>query len=303
MFYAGIEIGGTKLQIVLGRDGKIIDRYRFAVDQQAGAQGIRKHIRDVIQSETFKHIRGVAVGFGGPVDRSTGTIAKSYHINGWSDFSIRQWLHELSGVPVIIENDANVAAYGEALHGAGKNYNNVFYITMGSGVGAGLVVNKQIYHGALPGETEIGHIRVNKSGLIVQDTASGWAVDQKIRNASIQHPSSKLAELSKGMHGGESKILMQAINDGDDVAREIFDSTVDDFAFALSHAVHLLHPEIIVIGGGLSLIGEPLRSAIAQRIKIYLMDVFQPGPLIQLSQLKEDVVPIGALALAETIKQ
>lgn len=191
-----------------------------------------------------------------------------------------------------------MASFGEALHGAGKNYNNVFYITLGSGVGSGIVLHKEIYHGAFPGEAEMGHIRLDKTGRTIESSCSGWAVDKKIRDAVRIYPEGPLAKLVNGGEGAEAKVLTDAIQLNDAQAVKILDETCDDLAFGISHAVHLLHPETIILGGGLSFLGEPLRKLVQQKLTLYLMDVFQPGSPIQLSSLKEDAVPVGALALA-----
>lgn len=297
--FAAIEIGGTKLQIILGNEkAQIIERFRFLVDPNAGAEAIRQHIEETFKKIKDRKIAAVGVGFGGPIDRHTGKIWTSYHISGWADFLFKNWLEELTGIPAFVDNDANVAAMGEALYGAGQDFNNVFYVTLGSGVGAGHVVNKEIYHGALPGEMELGHVRLDKTGRTVETSCSGWVVNEKIRNVSRINTDSKLTPIIKRYRGCEAKALNEAMNQGDSHALKIFHETCDDLAFGLSHAVHLLHPEIIVLGGGLSLIGEPLRKLVGQKLTRYLMDAFQPGPVIQLASLKEDVVPIGALALA-----
>jgi glucokinase len=210
-----------------------------------------------------------------------------------------EWLGDLTGVTTVVDNDANVAALGEALHGAGKSYNNILYITLGSGVGSGIVLHKKIYHGAFPGEAEMGHIRLDKTGRTIESACSGWAVDKKIRKAALNYPEGILAKLlnEKGQVA-EARSLAEAIRLNDAQAIKILDETCDDLAFGISHAAHLLHPEIIILGGGLSFLGEPLRKLTAQKLTKYLMDVFQPGPPIQLSLLKEDAVPVGALELA-----
>src|SRR5690606_8505576 len=100
---------------------------------------------------------------------------------GWSDFNFVSWLTSIVSVPVFIDNDANTAALGEARHGAGRNFKNVFYMTLGSGVGGGLVQNGIVFHGALPGESEIGHICLDRNGGTLESQCSGWAVDAKIR--------------------------------------------------------------------------------------------------------------------------
>lgn len=295
--YIGIEIGGTKLQIVLADDNFIINRtFRFAVDRALGAAGIRGHIAQTITNISKEYIiKGISIGFGGPVDREAGCIAKSHQLSGWDAFNISGWLRQELNVPVILENDANAAALGEALKGAGRNYEHVFYVTLGSGAGAGMVINGQIYHGAKPGEAEIGHIRLNRQGLTLEDSCSGWAVDKKIRKVIAEKPDGKLAQLCTGINGGEAKILLTALEEGDADALKILDDTAADLGFGLSHAVHLFHPDIIVLGGGLSLLGEPLRVRVQEAVRANIMTLFLPGPEVVIAELGELAVPVGAI--------
>jgi len=297
--FLGIEIGGTKLQLVLGDEqARILERFRFVVDPAQGAWGIRKQIKEGLNKIRLHTVGGIGIGFGGPVDHQTGRIITSYQIEGWGDFILQDWLEKLTRIPVWIDNDANVAALGEALYGAGKDSKLVFYVTLGSGVGAGVVVNKKIYHGSKNSEAEFGHIRLDKNGRTVESSCSGWAVDEKIRKHASEHPGSLLNRLTADYARGEARVLVSALRQEDKASIDILDETADDLSFALSHAVHLMNPQTVILGGGLSLIGEPLRKRIEQKLSHYLMDVLQPGPSIQLSCLKEDVVPVGALALA-----
>src|SRR3954469_1064940 len=306
----GIEIGGTKLQLVHGDDdGNILKKSRCDVDKQAGAKAIRERIRKTIEfigspemAGKFglpdEPIRAAAIGFGGPGGWRTGKVCCSHQIEGWADFKLGQWLQDLIGAAVAVENDANTACLGEAMRGAGKGRNPVFYVTLGSGVGGGLVADRRIYHGAIPGEAEIGHLRLDRSGTIVEERCSGWAVDRRIREA-VKESKGKLAELCRGVKTGEARHLSAAFAADDPLAAKILKETAEDLAFALSHVVHLCHPEVIVIGGGLSLIGEPLRAAIAAALPKFVMHAFHLAPSIALAGLGEDSVPTGALLLAK----
>jgi len=302
--FVGIEIGGTKLQLVAGSGaGEIRDRHRLPIDVELGAAGIRQQIEKALpQLVEASSAQAVGVGFGGPVEREQGRIAKSHQVAGWSDFPMVEWLRELVGVPVVIENDANTAALGEARCGAGRDHRAVFYITMGSGIGGGLVVKGQVYHGAKPGESEIGHLRLDPSGTLVEKRCSGWAVDLKIRDAIRAEPEGILARRVAKESRAEARYLLGAMDAGDVSAQRIFEETMDELAFALSHVVHLFHPDMIVLGGGLSLMGERLRVAVADRIPGMIMEVMRPGPAIALAQLSEDAVPVGALLLAADTK-
>lgn len=297
---AGIEIGGTKLQIVLGdAAGNIAQRHRFTVDPAPGAQGIRKQIEaSLAKILSTAEPEIIAVGFGGPVDWKTGKICKSHQIEGWSEFELGKWLYNLAKVPVVVDNDANVAALGEAGQGAGAGANPVFYVTLGSGVGGGLVVDGRIYHGAKPGESEFGHVRLDRQGTIVESRCSGWAVDAKIRDLKIGQPSSLLVRMAGEGIGGEARHLAAALRQGDSAAERILQETAEDLAFGLSHVAHLFHPEVIVLGGGLSGVGEPFRAAVETALRPFLMEAFLPGPRVCLAGLGEDAVPVGALLLA-----
>ena len=295
----GIEIGGTKQQIVAGdAEGNILDRCRFSVDPEGGGLVIRERISEELPKliATQKPER-IGVGFGGPVDFTKGTVAVSHQVEGWSGFPLRDWLHELSGLPVVIENDANTAALAEALRGAGRGFNPAFYMNMGSGVGGALVLDGKIYHGAAPGEVEVGHLRLDPNGTTVEDRCSGWAVDRAIRAAIADAPDSPLAQLVLGTEGCEAKHLTAALAQDDPIAQTILATLTRDLAFALSHVTHLFHPRVITLGGGLALIGESLRQGITDKLPGFLMEIYGKGPEIKLAELGEDAVPVGALLL------
>ena len=298
--YAGIEIGGTKLQIVVGSaQGDIYHRYRFSVDPKTGAEGIRGHIEaSLLAIKSAWEVRAIGAGYGGPVHWRTGNIIKSYHVQGWDGFPLGSWLQSVSGIPAYVENDANVAALGEALQGAGRGCDPAFYVPVGRGVGGGLVAEGRIYHGFSGGEAEIGHLRLHKDGLITEACCSGWSLDRLIRDTVTQNPTGPLAELVANAPGNEARHLGAALAQGDPSARAVLDSEASNLAHALSHVTHLFHPEIIILGGGVSLIGEPLRAAVERELRGMVMDAFQPGPRVVLAALREDAVPVGALTLA-----
>ncbi len=301
--FIGIEIGGTKLQIVAGAiRGGITERRRFAVDPARGAGGIRAQLQDGLATLRSRvSAEAIGVGFGGPVDWRSGKICRSHQISGWSEFDLASWIRQQWDLPIIVDNDANVAALGEAWHGAGRAANPVFYVTLGSGAGGGFIVDGEIYHGAPPGEAEIGHIRLDKNGQTLEERCSGWAVDRRIRNEISVSQDGPLAQLAAAAPGGEARFLGQALAQKDALAEKILNDVADDLGFGLSHATHLFHPQTIVLGGGLSLLGEPLRAAVERRLRGYIMEAFQPGPTVALAQLAEDAVPIGALELARSI--
>ncbi|MEZ5276533.1 MAG: ROK family protein [Opitutaceae bacterium] len=298
--FLGIEIGGTKLQVSVGTAmGTLIETARANVPKGAGGGEIRAIILDLCRQLIANHaVSGVGAGFGGPVDIRTGTIARSHQVEGWDGFSLRSWLEGTLDLPTAVENDSNTAALAEARLGAGSGHNPVFYTNLGSGVGGGLVHNGRITHGRPPGEAEIGHLRLSPGGPIVESVCSGWALDQRLRALAAEHADSTLARMLCDMTSGESRVLPEALAGGDVHARQALDETVEAFGFALSHVVHLVSPEIIVIGGGLSHLGDvfvaPLKIALASNI----MEAMLPAPDIRTATLGEEVVPTGAILLA-----
>ena len=300
----GIEIGGTKLQMVLGDEGGTIAiRRRTTVDKAKGGPGILQELQTGTRELlTDGKPAAVAVGFGGPVDGRSGRICRSHQIEGWDNFPLADWLQELTGAPVIVENDANTAALGEARRGAGAGRDPVFYVTLGSGVGGGLVADGSIYHGATPGEAEFGHLRLDRDGTTVESRCSGWSVDARVRRLRDEEPTSLLARSLPSEPGGEAKLIAPALLAGDPAAGRVVREVAADLAFALSHAVHLFHPQVIILGGGLSLIGEPLRTAVAAHLPLHVMEAFAPGPEVRLAALGEDAVPVGALCLAASLR-
>ena len=138
---------------------------------------------------------------------------------------------------------------------------------------------------------------MDRKGTTLQDLCSGWAVDEKIRAAVAADAGGALAKLVDGKKSSEAIFLTEALKANDPFARQIFEETTDDLAFGLSHAIHILHPEVVVLGGGLSFLGEPLQKSIVEKLPAYLMKAFSPGPQVKLTQLMEKAVPIGCLVL------
>src|SRR5438552_5453116 len=166
--FLGIEIGGSKLQIGLGAgDGTLASLWRGVVDPAVGAGGIRQQIASALPDllrdahVSRSQLKGAGVGFGGPVDDRTQTIVKSHQIAGWDDFPLAAWLSEQLGVPAVLGNDADVAGLAEALFGACKGLSPIFYITIGSGLGCGFIINGEIYRGTRRGAAEVGRLLVN----------------------------------------------------------------------------------------------------------------------------------------------
>jgi glucokinase len=312
--YLGIEIGGTKLQLGLGRgDGVIVALHRTTVNPAEGAVGIRNQILTAVPqllataSLDRGTLRGVGIGFGGPTDDSTRTVIKSHQIAGWDGFPLADWISDLVGVPAVLCNDADVAGLAEALFGAGKGMSPIFYITVGTGVGGGLIIDGQIYRGVGRGAAEIGHLRVPNlsDGLFfehatVENYASGEAIGahaaflERVRDTNL---------IGIRKHCGNDVITAKAVaaaaREGDPEAREILANASEALAEGIRAVIALLCPRRIVIGGGVALMGEelffaPLRADVNARVFAPFRGLTDIVP----AALGEEMVVHGALALA-----
>ena len=299
--FLGIEIGGTKLQLaVVDSSGVIEENIRYTIYPTEGAASIQNQIIEGIKKLRFYNdIAAVGIGFGGPVNWKTGTVQVSHQVQGWNNFNLAVWLEQLTKKPVVIDNDANVAALAESIYGCGKGYEKVFYITIGSGIGGGMIADGNIYHGKIPGEAEVGHVLLNKRGITLESKCSGWAINKKVRTYIQKNPGSLMAEMAATSFGPEATLLKSAIEKKDEFAKKMMEDIADDLSFALSHVVHLFHPDIIIIGGGLSLLKEHLLIPVQKKLPSYIMKAFLPIPIVCIAALGESVVPLGAAELAK----
>lgn len=314
--FLGIEIGGTKLQLGLGEGtGNLAALWRGNVDPTAGAEGIRRQIMTALPivltngQVNRARLQGVGIGFGGPVDDDTCTVVKSHQIEGWDDFPLADWIGETVQLPAVLGNDADVAGLAEARFGAGQGVSPVFYITIGSGIGGGLIIDGTVYRGFGRGAAEIGHVLVNTTDAagrpqrcILEEVSSGWGLGKfaHARLANGYDRDSRLWTLSGQQASAVSgKLVGQAAADGDAFARAVLQRGIDGLAEAISQMLTLLAPRRIVIGGGVALLGEkllfePLRAAVAQRVFPPFAGRYDIVP----AALGETVVVHGALALA-----
>jgi glucokinase len=307
--FLGIEIGGTKLQLGLSPDdGRLHALWRADVDVGAGPDGIRRQIQAAVPQLLAhagidrRQLRGAGIGFGGPVDDATHTVIKSHQIEGWDNFPLADWVSKLVELPTVLGNDADVAGLAEALHGAGKGLSPIFYITIGSGIGGGFILNGEIYRGCGRGAAEIGHLRMDLEPSILEELASGWGIARYTRQ-QFEQGRGRRSAVYRAVNGRLEEITAQHVADaaakGDRFALRILSMTWEDLAEAICHVIALLCPRRIVIGGGVSLMGEkllfePLRQFVAERVFRPFAGLTDIVP----AALGEEVVVHGAIALA-----
>jgi glucokinase len=315
----GVEIGGTKLQVGLGRgDGTIAQLRKVAVEPAKGAAGVLEQVRREadhvcwLAETTRDQVAAVGIGFGGPVDAEAGVALTSFQVAGWDNFRLADWVRRELGVDdVVIQNDADTAGLGEARFGAGVGRSPLVYVTIGSGIGGGLVLDGRVYGGSGRGAMEIGHLPVVVADLDgserraeLEQIASGWSIAAAGRRAMEKAgPSSTLADLCDGDASQlTAEVVAFAAGLGDEAARRILDAAVAAMAQALATTITLLAPRRIILGGGVSQIGDhlwfaPIRRALDPLILAPFRGTFDLIP----AALGQDVVVHGALALARDL--
>jgi glucokinase len=313
----GIEIGGTKLQAVLGTpDGRVVELERNAVESHVDGGGIRAMLPPLLDTllahagVSWHAVRAIGIGFGGPVAAQAGVVLRSFQVPGWDNFPLVDWAIQTWGRPTVIANDAAAAGLGEATLGAGRGARRVFYITIGSGIGGGWIVDGRIDDGQGIGMAELGHTYVpdpqTGQAVELESVCSGWAIGRRARAAATAaiaaaaegpRGTSHLLRLAPSPADIDARIVYAAAAAGDILALRILQETTTALGVALANVIALFHPHVIVIGGGVSLMGplfwEGLRAEVAQRA----LGPYAPSVRIEQAALGEEVVPIGALCL------
>lgn len=309
--YLGIEIGGTKLQFGIGPgDGVTFTEFvRRDIDRTRGAAGIQQQILEVGRQLVRDFpIQRIGYGFGGPVFGATGIVQTSHQVSGWDRFPLAQWTQDELGVPACIGNDCDVAALAEACYGASKDVRSSFYVTVGTGIGGGLVIDRRIHGTDRPAAAEIGHLRPGLSATQPSDTiehiAAGPGIAerflQRVAELSEEHPDVSSLQLPvSNLSQLTTRDIGVAATAGHPLARAVYREAAVTLGWGIAQMITLLAPEKVVIGGGVSLVDddiflEPLRSAVHQYVFPALADSFT----IVRAGLGESVVVHGALALA-----
>ena len=300
MHYLGIEIGGTKLQVGVGPDdGRLRGLWRGGVDLAAGPEGIRRQIVEAVPLALAEaglrrdEVRGVGIGFGGPVDDATRTVIKSHQIEGWDDFPLADWVSDAVDLPAVLGNDADVAGLGEATHGAGKGLSPIFYMNIGSGIGGGLILDGEIYRGVGRGAAEIGHLRFEVelgNFRTLEELASGWGIETNFRSLAGREERVPVPEIFR--------LANDPTLNHSAARRTVGDATLF-LADALCHVITLLCPRRIVIGGGVSLLGEQLFGPLRPEVAAQCFKPFAGLTDIVPAALGEEVVVHGAIRLAK----
>ena len=286
-FVLGIDIGGTNLVVgAVAEDGSALHALRSeatrseegsdAMLRRLGAMGraVMDETRRLVPGATFA---GAGAGAPGPLDTKRGVVLLTPNL-GWVNLPLRQLLQDALGVPAAIDNDANCAVLGECWMGAARGARHVIGITIGTGIGGGIVVNGRLYHGASDCAGEIGHTTVEVNGRrckcgnygCLEAYASGPAIARRAVEAIEAGQPSKLPDYVDGaLDRITAQTVYQAAHDGDELAEEVVGDTAKFLGAGIANMVNIFNPEIVVVFGGVTYAGErlfgPLKREVAKR--------------------------------------
>src|ERR1700730_16849536 len=316
--FIGVDVGGTKVAAgLVNSAGEITHQLRtpmVATDAVAGLAAVTSAIDSVRTAATASvdsksSISAIGICAPGPLNPRTGVVINPPNLPGWRNFPLAAEISKADSLPVRVDNDANAAALAEALWGAGRGYRNVFYATIGTGIGTGIVFDGRIYHGRTGSAGEGGHMGIDASGApcpcgkrgCIEALAAGPAIARRARQKLSENPNSILLEMAAGNpQAVTSEMVAKGHAAGDAVAKSVLAETLDLLAYWLGNIVDLLEPDVIIIGGGVSTMLAPFLEEIRERWKGACLNPYPQDIPVVLAHYKEDAGIAGAAALCDT---
>ncbi|HZE24860.1 MAG TPA: ROK family protein [Blattabacteriaceae bacterium] len=260
----GVDIGGTKVAAgVVNAAGKILSKTRAPMVANGSARTAMDCVHRVIQAGmqlSMSPVEAIGISSPGPLDPRRGVIINSPNLPCWRDFALMKEIEETYGLPVRLDNDANAAGLAEALWGAGRNLASVFYVTIGTGIGTAIILEKRIYHGRTGAAAEGGHMTIDlhapvacgcgKRGCL-ESMASGPALAARAKARLLRELSSgTILRTMAGKCPMTAEVVFAAAEAGDPVATAVLQEIVELLAVWLGNVIDLLEPQVIVVGGG-----------------------------------------------------
>ncbi len=320
-FAIGVDVGGTNLRAAaIDSDGQIFEKIQLTTDVQSGRDAVLEEMCAAVAELRARYAstaRLVGIGFGVPglIYMEEGKIRESPNLPGWNDYPIREEIERRLGTRVMLENDANAAALGEKWMGLGREVDSLAMLTLGTGVGGGVVQNGRIWHGMLGMAGELGHITVTPDGPrcgcgnhgCLEALASATAIVRMAREAIREGRSPALARAARERPQLTSEVVYQKATEGDEAARDVFITVGRALGIALSDLVNIFNFPLYTITGGVieawDLFAPVMLAEVQRRSFVYRTG----GTLIARSQLGNEAglygaayLPLQALSLEPT---
>ena len=309
----GIDLGGTNLKTaVVDRDGRILAQRSESVDTAAGPERVVSHMAqhvDALLAElgaAREQLVAIGLGTPGPLSIREGRIIKAANLPDWRNVPIVEMVAEKIGAPTTLDNDGNLAALGEHWRGAGRGCDTFVMLTLGTGVGAGIILNRQVLHGHFDNAGELGHMIVVPDGIVcacgqrgcLEQYASASAIAHRVVGAIGEGEASMLREAVCRGELIDAERVVTAARAEDALCLRVWDEACYFLALASINLQHMLNPEKIVIGGGMSAAGSFLIKRVERYLQGRTWSLYHDVPQIVLAELGSDAGVVGAAALA-----
>ncbi len=309
---AGIDLGGTKIYAALADlEGRVINELKVPTPAREGYEAVIRRLAAAVgqlQEEAGLPGPPLALGVGapGPLDPAAGVVYQAPNL-GWRDVPLKADLERLLGVPVYLDNDANLAALGEHRYGAGRGAAHMVYITVSTGVGGGLVLGGRLYRGATGGAGEVGHLVVDPRGPrcgcgsygCLEALASGTAMAREARRLVAAGRGRAILEAAGGDPASiTSEAVARAAAAGDEEARAIIAAAGRALGIGMAGILNLLNPAVVVLGGGAMRAGTLFWEAMEEELARRALEASRRAARIVPAALGERSGVLGALALA-----
>jgi glucokinase len=312
--FLGLDLGATKIVTALvDRQGQVIARDYRKTEASKGLTSVVARMVDAA-SEVMNgagvvsgQIGGVGVAAPGPTDAESGIVRTPINLPGWKDVPLGQLIQDRLGLPTALENDANAAALAEHRFGAGRGTTHMIYVTVSTGIGGGVIVNRELVTGATGAAGEIGHMTILPYGPYcacgnrgcLEALASGTAIAREARMRVSRGVPTLIADLAKlDPKRISAKLVAQAAAEGDAEAQEILDEAVTYLGLGIANLANIFNPELIVVGGGLSKMGERLLEPVRRTLERRALPATAQAAKVVPAQLGDDVAVIGAATVA-----
>ncbi len=310
----GVDLGGTKITTALvDPSGRLLAcdyRETLAAEGPEAVIGrILEGIRTVLalQHVPAEQIAALGVGSPGPLDIAAGLVLSPPNLPGWEQVPLRQRLRDALGITTFLENDANAAALGEYRFGAGRGCQHMIYVTASTGIGGGLILNGALFHGASDLAGEIGHMTILAGGQrcgcgnrgCLEALASGTAIARRARESVARGVPTRIAELARGQPERISaRLVAQAAAAGDAEAQVILTEAMNYLGIGMANLANLFNPQRIIIGGGLTNLGEALFEPVHRALARHAFPGAARAVEVLPAALGENVGVLGAAAVA-----
>lgn len=311
-YYIGIDLGGTTIKVgVVSAQGRILAEHSVETLAKRPYQDV-VHDMSLCISHVLKQtnltqddIASVGIGIPGIADQRTGSVIFCTNL-GWRNVPLREELQKYIQKPVYIDNDATVAGYAESISGVSRGCSCSVFLTLGTGLGAGIVINGRPWSGAHGVGSEIGHMTLVVDGVpctcgndgCVERYCSATAIIRMAKQSCLGYPDCDMVQRVKGdLDRIDAKVVIDSAKAGDPVAMRVFDRYCKYLAITVNNITAFLDPEMIVLGGGVSTAGDFLLNNVREQLPRYLMYKTLPSPQLRLAQLGNEAGILGAALL------